>query len=123
MEELKVRITTKSSTTFLIELAGPLDASTVPDFRKKTERLLVPGTKFIGLDMRGVNYISSLGIGEIFKLRRFANANQARLAITNLQPAVDKVLKAVDALPPGVMFKSLEEMDAYLNSLQNEGGF
>lgn len=121
MEKLTVKIISKNENVHLIDLEGPLDSATVPLFSSKVERLLKPETKLLALDMRGVNYISSLGVGEIFKLRRFSATNKSRLVILNPQPGVNKVLMAVDALPEGVLFKSIEEMDAYLDALQNEG--
>ncbi len=121
MEKLSITITNKNNNAYLVDLTGPLDASTSPIFSSKVERILNPTTKLIALDMRGVNYISSLGVGEIFKLRKFARTNQARLVILNPQPNINKVLTAVDALPEGAMFKSIEEMDAYLDALQSEG--
>ena len=43
-----------------------------------------------------------------------------RIAIVNPKPAVQKVLDIVKAIPPGGLFKSVAELDAYLDDMQRK---
>ena len=47
----------------VIALSGYLDAHTVGDFDKHTDELIAAGTSKLVLDLQGLNYISSAGIG------------------------------------------------------------
>ena len=120
METLQIKIVKKSDFVFLVELYGPMDSYTVPQFEERMAPIMQPGTKAIILEMKGVKYMSSMGIGAIFKLRQFADTNRARFAMVNLQPPVQKVMETVDALPQEAVFKSLKELDEYLDQLQKK---
>jgi anti-sigma B factor antagonist len=117
---LNIKINEKSTGVFIVELAGPLDTYTHELFNYKMETILLPSTKVIVLDMAGVDYISSMGIGSIFKIRKFAKDSNMEFAIVNLQPQVERVFNTVQAMPKEAIFSSLSEIDAYLDQIQKE---
>jgi hypothetical protein len=45
-----------------------------------------------------------------------------KVALVNPQPAVRKVLEIVKAMPRGGIFASVEELDAYLDEMQQKVG-
>lgn len=116
----QVEINKKEEGVFTVGLWGPLDTTTYTLFEKDLEPILVPSTKAIILNMHGVNYISSLGIGSIFKVRKFLKDNNGTLLLTDLQPQIQRVFETVKALPEAI-FTSIEEADAYLNEIQRRG--
>ena len=69
---LKVKVSEKEGGVFTISFFGPLDTATYTVFEKCMAPVLVKTTKVIILNMEGVDYISSMGIGSIFKVRKFA---------------------------------------------------
>ena len=82
--------------------------------------ILLASRKAIILDMRGVDYVSSMGIGSIFKIRKFAKENKIEIATVNIQPQVKKVFDTVQAMPQEAIFESLNEIDAYLDRIQKD---
>src|SRR5437867_8606290 len=116
---LKVAVNEKEPGVFTVTLWGPLDTTTYESFEKEIQPVLVPTTKAILLNMEGVNYISSLGIGSIFKLFNSLKALKGALLLTNLQPQIKKVFDTVKAMPEA-LFTSIQEADDYLNDLQKK---
>jgi anti-anti-sigma factor len=116
---LKVNIARKEPGIFIVSLTGPLDAETHLYFESQIEPIMLPATKVIILNMEGVNYISSLGIGTVFELTNRLKKNNGDLLFTNMQPQIQKVFDIVKASPDSI-FKSLEEADEYLNAIQRK---
>ena len=117
--DFKVVINRREPGIFSVTLFGPLDSVTHVKFEKEITPLLIPSTKAIILNMDGVDYMSSLGIGSFFKVSNYMNRNNGSLLMTNLQPQIKKLLETVKALPPSV-FKSIEEADEYINEIQRK---
>lgn len=116
---LKVVINNREPGIFSVTLFGPLDTATYTTLEKEVKPILVDSTKAVILNMEGVNYISSMGIGAVFNLRKSVQDIRGTLVITNLQPQVKKVFDTVKALPEAI-FKSIEEADVYLNEIQRK---
>jgi anti-sigma B factor antagonist len=120
MKVLHVKINEKSTGVFMVDLSGPIDTYTHELFNHQIEAILVPSTKAIALNMAGVDYVSSMGIGSIFKIRQFAKTNTTTFAIVNLQPQVKKVFDTVQAMPKEAVFSNIAELDAYLDRIQKQ---
>ncbi len=119
---MNIKVKEMSTGVFMVELFGPLDTYNHEIFNMKMESLETASAKAIILDMAGVDYISSMGIGSIFKVRKYAKENKVEFAVLNLQPQVKKVFDAVQAMPKEAIFSSMEEIDAYLDHLQKDNG-
>ena len=117
--ELKINVVKRETGVYHVTLFGPLDSDTHNVLEEKISSLLAQDTKAIVLNMGGVNYISSLGLGTIFKIVQGLKRVNGQLAITNLQPQIKKVFDTVKALPQA-LFKDIAEADAYLNQLQRD---
>ena len=114
---LKIAIKQKEQDVFVVSLSGPFDSVSYLDFEREITKLLALPVKAVILDMKGVDYISSLGVGAVFKMMRSMQDQRTSLLLVNLQPQIQKVLETVKALPDGV-FKSVEEVDEYLSGIQ-----
>ena len=120
MNKLKIGIEELYQGVFTVKLDGPIDTYTHETFDFYIERILQPSTLHIILDMHKVNYISSMGVGSLFKIRKFANQHEIKFAIVGLQPQVKNVLDTVQAMPAEAIFKDIKEMDEYLNEIQKK---
>ncbi|MBI4309512.1 MAG: STAS domain-containing protein [Candidatus Omnitrophica bacterium] len=109
----------KEHDVFVVFLSGSFDSASYLDFEQETIKLLALPVKAVILDMKGVDYISSLGVGAIFKMMKSTQDQHASLLLVNLQPQIQKVFETVKALPSGV-FKSVEEVDEYLSGIQKK---
>jgi len=114
-----VNVKIKEPGTFVVHISGPLDTATYEEFEKDVSPLLVAGTKAIILDMAQVNYVSSMGVGAIFKVAQAVRAQKGELVMIHLQPQIKKVFDIIKALP-GSIFTSVQEADAYLDEIQRK---
>jgi len=120
MAGLNVKILETSSGIFTVMITGPLDTETSAQFDYHLEKILISSTRAVALDMHGVNYISSMGVGSIFNLRKKAQEHNFAVTMVNLQPQIKKILDTVQAMPQEAIFSSIEELDEYLASLQEK---
>lgn len=78
--------------TVLYELTGYIDANTVLDFEKAAQSSIDKGIHNIILDLNGLTYISSAGIGAIMGLMRKLTQNNGRLVLLNLPVKIFNIL-------------------------------
>ncbi|MEI8190384.1 MAG: STAS domain-containing protein [candidate division NC10 bacterium] len=104
--------------TVIVTAAGSLDTSTAPILEKEIKSILEKSPPMIILDLKGLDYISSMGVRVIFQTHKSLSLNDGKLMMVNLQPKVKKVFDIINALPKMGIFQSIEEMDAYLDAIQ-----
>ncbi len=117
---LEVMVLEKEEGVFVVSPTGSVDSDTYLVLEKEVDMILEKKPKVVIFDMRGVNYISSSGLGVVFKAKKTLRQNQGKLYLVNLTPPVKKVFDVVNALPEQEVFASVEELDNYLDKIQNE---
>ena len=117
---LDILIEEQKQGVYVVKLAGELDSNTYMMFQDKLRPFLVESTEVLIFDMSALNYISSMGLAEIFKVRKKVEAYKGSIVISNLQPQIKKVFEIVKALPSEKVFESREEVDNYLNAMQRK---
>jgi anti-sigma B factor antagonist len=116
--DIRFRQTTPGIVT--VSPVGSIDSDTAPLLDKEVERLLTEPIKTMVLDMEGVSFISSAGIGIVAKAKTLLKKQGAELAMINLQPQVKKVFEIIRLLPSLNVFESVDELDAYLTRIQRK---
>jgi anti-anti-sigma factor len=102
-----------------LALAGRLDTHTAPELEKALDGVLArTGIARLVFDVSQLEYLSSAGIRCFIRARKAIEPGGGRVVIVNPQPAVRKVLDIVKAIPPGGIFSSVAELDAYLDEMQ-----
>ena len=117
---LSVNIEKKDEQCIITTLAGPLDTITYRIFEDKTRDTVGHECKAVVLDMEGVNYISSMGLSVVLRLRKKVETAGGELTLTNLQPKIRKVFEVSKIIPDLIAFKSRIEADMYLDKIQRE---
>jgi len=118
---MSLKIATDPSTTPTITLAGRLDSETAPLLDRELDQVLArPALERVVFDLRDLEYLSSAGIRCFIRARKSIEPRGGKLAVVNAQPAVRKVLDIVKAIPPGGLFASVAELDAYLDEMQRQ---
>jgi len=117
---LKITVTKKEEGVLVIAPVGPIDSSTYMDLEAKIDLLLKKPVKIIMIDMGGVDYISSMGLGVIFKTKKAVESNKGNLIMINLQPQIQMVFDIIKALPSINVFANMEEVDNYLSNIQRK---
>jgi anti-anti-sigma factor len=115
---MSLTIVEHSNPTTLV-LTGRLDTNTAPELDAALNRVLA-NTRIARLvfDLGQLEYLSSAGIRCFVRARKAIEPGGGQVAVVNPQPPVRKVLEIVQAIPPGGIFGSVEELDAYLDVMQ-----
>ena len=114
---LDINIIKKKDYLYLVELKGPVDNDTHQELEDELNEIINEHTKAIVVDMKDVDYISSIGIKVIIWAKKRLKSFNASFAMTNLQPQIEKVFEAVNILPMFNIFGDVEEADKYIDHI------
>jgi len=104
-----------------IRLAGRLDTHTAPQLDAELARVFAGAApQRLVFDLGQLDYLSSAGIRCFVRARKAVEPRGGKVVLVNPQPPVRKVLDIVKAMPPGGIFASVAEMDAYLDDIQRQ---
>ena len=103
-----------------VSLVGALNSDTAPAFEQRLQTAVDGGYSVTVLDMKELDYISSAGLRVIFKAAKQAKAAGNRLAAANRKPHINKVFEILKALPDMAVFANDQELDDYLESMQDK---
>jgi anti-anti-sigma factor len=118
---MSLKIAVEHSNPPTITLTGRLDTHTAPQLDKTLDGVLArSGIARLVFELSQLEYLSSAGIRCFIRARKAIEPAGGRVAIVNPQPAVQKVLDIVKAIPPGGIFSSVAELDAYLDEMQRQ---
>ena len=117
--ELHTNVTVDDDNSVVrVALIGALNTETAPGFEQRLQEVVAAGHKLTVLDMKDLDYISSAGLRVIFKAAKQAKASGQRMAAANRKPHIDKVFEILKALPDMAVFANDQELDDYLDSMQ-----
>jgi anti-anti-sigma factor len=101
-------------------LVGSLDTETYQKLKDKVATQLKKTPKVLVLDLKSLEYISSMGISAVLEVRKSIEAIGGRFMMSNVPVHIDQVFKIVNALPDVPMFESREEADKYFLAIQKK---
>lgn len=117
---LEIDVAKPSDYRLVLNVRGRLDALSYATFDAIVQPLmaeLAVGTTVL-LDLSQLEYISSAGLRSIARVRKGTRALGGRALLLYPQPQVRKVFDIVKAVPVSEVFASTEELDAYLDGIQ-----
>ena len=117
---LVVRVEEGRSFTRTLVLEGRLDADTVAVFDHELDPVLASPVKVVVFELSRLEYISSAGLRSIFKAQKSMKARAGKVLVVNPQPPVQKVFDIVKAVDVNELFRSVAELDAYLDAMQKQ---
>jgi anti-sigma B factor antagonist len=103
---------------FVVAPAGSIDSTTYKALEGALEKAVAARPRVLILDMKSVEFISSVGVGVIFKTRKAIAKTGGQTLMVNLPPRIQKVFDIINALPAQQIFASIAELDAYLAKIQ-----
>jgi anti-anti-sigma factor len=101
-----------------IELTGRLDSDTSAALESRLEEIEASQFSCQIVDLAALEYISSAGLRTLYRAKKLAQQHQAHFLVVHPQPQVKKVFDIVKALPNEAVFSSQQEMDDYLDRVQ-----
>ena len=117
---LEIKVIKKKDYVYIVELEGLLDTETAPLLQEELNEIIDEKTKAVLIDMKGVTYISSSGIGVIIGVKKKLKQKQANFAMIDLQPQIEKVFDAMKILPIVDIFDNMPEADQYIDQIIKE---
>ncbi|MHC1744759.1 MAG: STAS domain-containing protein [Syntrophobacteraceae bacterium] len=118
---LTVSSVEKQPGIFIVSAYGSLDTNTHQILEKKMDYLITNGAaKVVTLDMKDVEYISSMGVRVILKTKKELSKKGGVFLIAHVQPQIKRVFEIINALPSLQIFASIEELDDYLEVMQRQ---
>ena len=117
---LTVVISDRDESTKLVTVVGKLDTTSSPQFDEDIAPALSSDALIAVLDLADLTYISSAGLRSVFKARKAMESRGGSLLLVNIQPQVQKVFEIVKAMPVQTVFRSVTELDQYLDYMQKK---
>ncbi len=117
---LQIDINHKTDEFWEVSLTGSLDTDTATQLEKELAQIFVPDSKKLLFNMAGLEYVSSAGIRIIAMASKKMKENSGTIAMTGLQPQIEKIFEIVKALPNFGIFKDEAEADAYFDLRQKK---
>ena len=112
---LQVLVNEKDKGIFVIEPVGEVNTQTYQELENKVNAAIQSGAQAIAFELKGMSYISSMGLSVFFRAKQRLEKNGGTIALVNLQPQIKTIFETVKVLPDQ-MFASLEQADEYLDS-------
>ena len=103
---------------FRINISGSLDSDTYMILQNEVDRILIKNPLSIVMDMQGLTYISSAGLQVVMYTKMTVNKIGGVVLLVNVHPRIKKVFDIVQILPDMKIFSTVEELDEYLDNLQ-----
>jgi anti-sigma B factor antagonist len=92
----------------VIVVSGELDLQTAPALRERVDSLVAEGSRSIVLDLAGVSFLDSSGLGALLGIRREITSSGGTLALQDLQPSVRKIF-AITRMESAFDIRSTDE--------------
>jgi anti-anti-sigma factor len=118
--ELTVNVEQKAQGAYAVFPIGSLNSNTFMVLEERIKTVLEKSPTLIVLDLKDLEYLSSAGMRVILKTRDAMKKINGKLVFMHLQPQIRKVFDIINALPSMQVFKSIEELDEYLDAIQKK---
>ncbi len=115
---LEIHAYEKEKGIFNVKLSGNLDTTTYQSLEKELEKVYKNSPEVIVLDLKELQFISSMGLRVIAKAKKIMKEFNGHVAIVNVKPHIMEVFDIVKALPSDQIFKDMKELDDYLIARQ-----
>ena len=113
---LKTNVTKKENYSYSVELTGAIDTDTSPQLQTELSEIIDEKTNVVVLDMAGVDYVSSAGLGLIVWAKKALGKVNASFVMANLQPQIKKLLDLMK-LDMGFKIRDASEEDKYIDHI------
>jgi anti-anti-sigma factor len=112
---LKVNSAETRPGVFTISPIGTLDANSYTVLEGTVDMVLNQAPDVLIFDMEYLDYINSMGL---LKAKKAIEKENGKIIFMHLQRQIKKVFEILNALPTLQVFKSIKELDEYLDTMQ-----
>ena len=106
----------------VVEVRGDLDMATAPQLRDGLQRLVDAGDRQVVVDMAGVGFMDSSGLGTLVVTFQALRGAGGRLCLAAVQPAVHSVLRITSVDRVIDVYESVQAAEADVRSVDDLTG-
>ena len=117
---LSIQRVEERSFTKTLRLAGRVDNETAADLDRELDEVLETPIKVLVFDLGGLEYTSSAGLRSFLRAQKAMKQRGGETLFVNVQPPVKKVFEIAKAANLNTVFRSVRELDAYLDAMQKK---
>ena len=118
--KLQTDVAKRAEGEFIVYLTGSLDSETYQDFEKRALEALPLKLSSVILDLRLLDYISSMGVRALVNVWRKIEERQGFLMMVNVPEPIQEVFRIIKMLPSTPMFTDVAEADRYFAEIQRQ---
>ncbi len=115
---LKVNSAETRPGVFTISPIGTLDANSSTVLEGTVDAVLNQSPDVLIFDMEYLDYINGMGVRVLLKAKKAMEKDNGKIIFIRLQRQIKKVFEILNALPTLQVFKSIKELDEYLDTMQ-----
>lgn len=93
----------------VLAVSGEVDVATVPRLREQLHGLVAQGTNRIIVDLDGVDFLDSTGLGVLVGALKRVRSNDGELSLVCTQPRIRKVFEVTGLTKVFSLFDSVDE--------------
>ena len=116
---LEIKVVKKENYAYSVQLQGSIDTETSLQLKKELTEIIDENITAVVLDMSGVKYVSSKGLGVIVWAQKASKKRNAAFAMVNLQPQIKKLFDLMK-LAPNIKIHDLPAGDKYIDQIIKE---
>ena len=117
---LSIQLDEGRSLTKTLRLSGRLDNQTAADLDRELDKVLATPMKTLVFDLGGLEYTTSAGLRSFLRAQKNMGQRGGQTLFVNLQAPVQKVFDIVKAVDLSAVFRSVKELDQYLDVMQKK---
>jgi anti-anti-sigma factor len=117
---LKVQVQDNRPNVKTVIVEGRLDNDSVEAFDKELDGALASGVTLLVFDLAHLEYVTSAGLRSIFRAQKALLARGGKSLLLSPTPQVQKVLEIVKVPELQSVFRSVKELDEYLDAMQKK---
>ncbi|WP_239163529.1 STAS domain-containing protein [Paractinoplanes rishiriensis] len=106
----------------VVEVRGDLDMATTPHLREELQLLVDAGDRQVVVDMAGVGFMDSSGLGTLVVIFKALREVGGRLCLAAVQPAVHSVLRITSVDRVVAVYDSVQAAEADVPSVDGASG-
>jgi anti-sigma B factor antagonist len=93
----------------ILAVSGEVDVATVPRLREQLHGLVAQGSNRIIVDLDGVDFLDSTGLGVLVGALKRVRSNDGELSLVCTQPRIRKVFEVTGLTKVFSLFDSVDE--------------
>ena len=117
---LRIEVSSTERGALMVAISGSLDSNTYIELEQKIALLLKEDLAGLIIDLKGLDYISSMGVSAMLKTKRLVSEKKGTFAMINVPASINEVFRIINVLGELPVLETIEEADNYFAQIQRQ---